>query len=264
MTFTILAYNINGGARARMEDLSAVLAQADADLVALTEADDPETVAALAERGRYHSVWARGTGDRHAAVLARRPITAWRNWAAPPLTQAAVEVRLAEPAPVTVYTLHLLPYLLLPYEIRRWQAVGRLLAIIRAGRPGPHLIVGDLNAIAPGDQVLQRRNPARMRRVMALQANVIFRFALPRLLRAGYVDCFRRLHPDDAGFTWQPHNRTTRYDYILADPRLAGALKRCEVVEAGPAGQRASDHLPVCAEFEWPPSPTRQSDADPA
>ena len=98
MTFTILAYNINGGVRARVDDLSAVLAQANADLVALTEADDPETVAALAERGRYHSVWARGTGDRHAAVLARRPITAWHNWAAPPLTQAAVEVRLAEPA----------------------------------------------------------------------------------------------------------------------------------------------------------------------
>ena len=31
MTFTILAYNINGGVRARVDDLSAVLAQADAE-----------------------------------------------------------------------------------------------------------------------------------------------------------------------------------------------------------------------------------------
>lgn len=149
-----------------------------------------------------------------------------------------------------MFNIHFLPYLLLPFEIRRWQAVGKLLEVIRARRPGAHLILGDLNAIAPGDHVLQRNNPPGMRRIMRLQLNLIFRLAIPRLIRAGYLDCFRRLHPSEAGFTWMPGNRTTRYDYILADPTLAPALRACRVVDDIAAVNVASDHFPLLAEFE--------------
>jgi exodeoxyribonuclease-3 len=124
------------------------------------------------------------------------------------------------------------------------------LNIIQQRAPGPHLIVGDLNTIAPGDRVLQHRNPPRMRRVMALQFNMIFHFTLARLRRAGYVDCFRQLHPTNDGFTWMPTNRTTRYDYVLADPTLAPALRACWVMEDVEAVKVASDHLPLLAEFE--------------
>jgi endonuclease/exonuclease/phosphatase family metal-dependent hydrolase len=150
----------------------------------------------------------------------------------------------------TFYNVHFLPYLLLPFEIRRWQAAGALLDVIRKRPPVPHLILGDLNAIAPGDRVLQHSNPPRMRRVMALQFNLIFRLAMPRLLRAGYVDCFRRQHPAADGFTWMPGNRTTRYDYILADARLAPALRACRVVDDIEEVNTASDHFPLVAEFE--------------
>jgi exonuclease III len=152
---------------------------------------------------------------------------------------------------LTIYNVHLLPYLLLPFEIRRWQAVGKLLEVIRTRRPGFHLIVGDLNAIAPGDAVLQRHNPPRMRRVMALQCGLIFRLAISRLLKAGYVDCFRQLHPYGDGFTWTPGNLTTRYDYILADPILALALHSCRVIDEIEAVHTASDHLPLLAEFKF-------------
>jgi exonuclease III len=253
-SFRLLAYNVDGGARERLEALAAVLAGSGADVVALTEANDPAVVTDLARRLALNPIWARGSGDRHVAVLSRFPIGAWRIHNTPPLTQAALEAQLEVPvqSPITIYNLHLLPYLLLPFEVRRWQAVGRLLAIIRERRPGPHLVVGDLNAIAPGDRVLQQRNPARMRRLMALQFNLIFRFALPRLLRAGYVDCFRKLHPADDGFTWMPANRTTRYDYILADPIMAVGLCACRVVDELPAVYSASDHLPLLADFEYP------------
>ena len=107
----------------------------------------------------------------------------------------------------------------------------------------------DINAIAPGDRVLQRNNPPRMRRMMALQFHLIFRLAIPRLLRAGYIDCFRRLHPRDDGFTWTPGNRTTRCDYILAEPTLAAALRTCRVVDDVDAVDVASDHFPLLAEF---------------
>jgi exonuclease III len=182
--------------------------------------------------------------------LSRWPILEWRIYNRPPLTQAVLETKLAVPGEnLTTYNVHFLPTLLLPFEIRRWQAVGKLLQVIRARQPGPHLILGDLNAIAPGDRVLQHQNPARMRRIMALQFNYIPRLALPRLLKAGYVDCFRRLHPGVDGFTWMPGNRTTRYDYILANPAIAPKLHSCRVVAEIEAVCTASDHFPLMAEF---------------
>jgi exonuclease III len=247
----ILAYNLYFGGTDRLESIYQVLAYAQADIVTLTEADDPEVVSTLAERLAMQQVWAEGSGDRHIATLSRFPVLDWHIYNKPPLTQAVLETRLELPAStLTVYNVHFLPYLLLPFEIRRWQAVGRLLRLIQARQPGAHLIVGDLNAIASGDRVLQRKNPPRMRRVMALQLGLIFRLALPRLLNAGYVDCFRRLHPAEDGFTWMPGNLTTRYDYILAPPDLARALQSCRVVDEIEAVDLASDHLPLLAEFQ--------------
>lgn len=251
MRFRCLAYNIGGGYADKLEALYAVLAQAQPDLAALTEANDRVVIRSLAERLGLVYVWEPGSGTNHVATLSRYPIVESHIHRTPPLTQAALETTLDTPgARISVYNIHFLPYLLLPFEIRRWQAVGKLLDIIRQRPPGPHLIVGDLNAIAPGDRVLQRRNPPRMRRVMALQFNLIFHFALARLLSAGYVDCFRHLHSQADGFTWMPTNRTTRYDYILAHPTLAPALRACRVVEDVEAVNSASDHLPVLAEFE--------------
>jgi exonuclease III len=247
-----LTYNIDGGTVAYLESLCAVLTHAQADIIALTEANDAEVVATLAKRLSLQHVWAKGSGDRHVALLSRFPVAAWHVYHTPPLTQAALEVRLQLPnsETLTVYNVHLLPYLLLPFELRRWQAVGRLLEIIHTNRPGPHLIVGDLNAIAPGDRVLQPQNPPRMRRLMAWQFNVIFHLAIPRLLAAGYVDCFRRLHSSEDGFTWMPQNRTTRYDYILAEAPLADKLRACQVVDDIDVVALASDHLPLMAEFD--------------
>jgi exodeoxyribonuclease-3 len=246
----ILTYNLYFGGTGRLEDIYTVLAHANADVVALTEADDPQVVATLAERLELYHLWAEGSGDRHIATLSRFPILEWQIYRRPPLTQAVLETKLALPSgTVSIYNAHFLPTLLLPFELRRWQAAGKLLQIVQTRPPGPHVIAGDLNAIAPGDRVLQHNNPARMRRLMALQLNIIFRLAVSRLLKAGYVDCFRHLHPNDDGFTWMPGNLTTRYDYILADPVMAAQLHTCRVIDDIQAICTASDHLPLLAEF---------------
>jgi exonuclease III len=252
----VVTYNLYFGGRDQVEAIHDVLAQIKADVIALNEADDAEVVATLAQRlGLYH-VWAQGSGDRHIATLSRFPVLEWHIYNRPPLTQAVLEIKVEFAPfgvePMTVYNAHFLPYLLLPFEVRRWQAAGKLLRVIAERQPGPHLIVGDLNAIGPGDRVLQRLNPPRLRRVMAWQFFLIFRLAVPRLLRAGYVDCFRRLHPDEDGFTWMPGARTTRYDYILADAHFAQALRACRVVDDIAAVHTASDHFPLLAEFAWP------------
>lgn len=269
----VLTYNLYFGGADRLDAIHTVLAHCKADVVCLTEADDRAVVETLAARLNLHHVWARGSGDRHIATLSRYPIVEWNIYNTPPLTQAVLETKLAlnSPSPddasalshrergsggeargprfLTLYNTHLLPYLLLPFEVRRWQAVGQLLKIIHHRQPGPHLILGDLNAIAPGDRVLQHRNPPRMKRTMLLQLRLIFRLALPRLLKAGYIDCFRHRHPREDGFTWMPGNPTTRYDYILADPTLASALQSCRVVDDLEAAQIASDHFPLLATF---------------
>jgi endonuclease/exonuclease/phosphatase family metal-dependent hydrolase len=250
--FRILVYNLYLGGADRLEAIYQVLAYAQADVVTLTEADDPVVVKTLADRLDMVDVWAKGSGDRHIATLSRFPVLDWQIYNRPPLTQAVLETKLDLPGGVlTVYNVHFLPYLLLPFEVRRWQAVGRLLQLIRTRQPGPHLVVGDLNTVAPGDRVLQHKNPPRMRRVMALQLGLIFRLALPRLLKAGYVDCFRRLHPTKDGFTWMPGNLTTRYDYMLAPPEVATSLQTCRVVDEIEAVKSASDHLPLLAEFQF-------------
>ncbi len=287
MRLRVLAYNLYFGGADRVEAIYNVLTHVDADVIALTEADDRTVVEALAEKLGLHHVWAEGSGDRHIATLSRFPIVEWNIYNKRPLTQAVLETKVelspltpdrffgnlsgvsgTPPSPddvsrsgrqergaggvrsLTIYNAHFLPYLLLPFEIRRWQAVGKLLEVIRARQPGPHLIVGDLNAIAGGDRVLQRNNPPRMRRTMLLQLGLIFRLAIPRLIKAGYVDCFRKLHPNDDGFTWMPGNRTTRYDYVLADPVMGAALRKCRVVDDIDAVNVASDHFPLLAEFD--------------
>ena len=142
----LLTYNLYLGGADRLEAIYTVLAYAQADIITLTEADDPGVVAALAQRLDLTHIWVKGSGDRHIATLARFPILGWQIYRKPPLTQAVLETKLALPAgPLTVYNVHLLPYLLLPFEIRRWQAVGKLLAVIQTRPPGPHLIVGRIS-----------------------------------------------------------------------------------------------------------------------
>ena len=246
----ILTYNLEFGGRKQLEAIHQLLAHINADVIGLTEADDPKVVQILADRlGLYH-IWGEGNGERHIALLSRFPITEWQIYNQPPLTQAALRAVLQLPhGSLTIYNVHFLPYLLLPFEVRRWQAVGKLLQIIDEHPPSPHLIIGDINAIAPGDRVLQHKNPKRMRRLMLLQLRLIFRLALPRLLQAGYTDCFRHLHPHDDGFTWWTINPTTRYDYILADGRMLPKLRSCRVVDDHSAVTQASDHFPLLAEF---------------
>ncbi len=262
MIVRLVTYNLCMGSADRLDAIGRVLAQIAPDVAALTEADDPAVVAQLAGRLSLQHIWAHGSGDHHVALLSRFPIRAWSIYNRPPLTQAALEATLGlggAGAALTVYTVHLLPYLLLPFEVRRLQAVRRLLAYAAAA-PGPRLILGDLNTIAPGDRVLQDRNPARMRRVQHLQADLVFHLAISQLLRAGYADCYRACHPacirhgpepDEVdGFTWNTANPTSRYDYIFAEAGLAPRLRDCRVVDRLPDLAAASDHFPVVAEFD--------------
>lgn len=251
----LATYNIEEGSPQRIDAVYRTLASINADIIALTEADDEQVTGELAERLEMQHVWSPGSGIHHVATLSRFPIGARQTYNTPPLTQAVLqtEICIGEQS-LTVFNLHLLPWLLLPYELRRWQAVGHLLALIRQQNIGMHLIVGDFNSVAPGDRALRHNMLPRMRMLMMPQLQIIFRLTLRRLLRAGYVDCYRQLNPGKDGFTWMTTSPALRNDYILAAPQVAPLLRACRVVDDLPGLQQTSDHYPVVADFEWPPS----------
>src|SRR5207248_10390662 len=104
-----------------------------------------------------------------------------------------------------------------------------------------------LNALRPGDPV--GTPPAgEARRCDAVDGAP--RVAIRRMLEAGYIDCFRRLHPR-RGFTYPSQWPWLRLDYIFASPRLAPYVDRCDVMDTRRA-RCASDHLPVWASFRRP------------
>jgi endonuclease/exonuclease/phosphatase family metal-dependent hydrolase len=83
-----------------------------------------------------------------------------------------------------------------------------------------------------------------------------------RPLRKIYIDCFRCLHRHERGFTYPATSPAGRIDYIFACPVLAERLTNCHIITEGEGmpADRASDHLPVAAEFnlrqlEYPRSP---------
>jgi exodeoxyribonuclease-3 len=246
-SFRVATYNLQDGGKGRVSQLLAVMKATGADIFALTEADDPEVVAELADGLGMEHVWARGAWDRHLAVLSRFPILDHTIFNQPPITQGALQVRLdVEGQELTVFSLHLRPYPLAIYEFRRWQAVRGLLKVIAEQQLGPHLLAGDFNTVAPGDRYQKQHIGPGLRRLLWLQGGRFIRLAMPVLFKAGYVDSFRMLNPGDPGFSyrlWGHH--IARFDYLIADPQLAPRLQRCwqEVDEA------ASDHDVLVAEF---------------
>ncbi|MBI1801788.1 MAG: endonuclease/exonuclease/phosphatase family protein [Chloroflexi bacterium] len=246
----LMTYNVQDGGAERLALIAEVIAASNSDIILLNEADDERAVHRLGEQLSYQPLWARGSGDKHIGLLTRLPVVGWRCYNRRPLTQAVLSVVLKSAAgPINLYGVHLLPYfMLLPFEIARWRTVRALLTLMRRDGPGLQVVLGDFNAVMPGEQAKTQVFPAKIRRQLMLQANWQARLALAAILRAGYVDCFRRAHPTEPGLTWMPSAPSARLDYIFADSHMAMRLQDCAVITAPPAAQ-ASDHYPLIADF---------------
>lgn len=110
------------------------------------------------------------------------------------------------------------------------------------GIPALPFVVYPLTSLLPRNQTVDR-----------LLGRTVERWTVTRLLDAGYIDCFRNLHPRATGYTcatWMP---AARIDYFFADALMAPRLQRCEVVGGRRWPDReatiASDHHPLVAEF---------------
>lgn len=112
----------------------------------------------------------------------------------------------------------------------------------------PTLVGGDFNVI-PED--IDCHDPASWRNDALFQPEP--RALYRELLKLGYTDAFRSLHPDEAGqFTfWDyfrqafEHNRGIRIDHFLLSPTLVGRLIDCKIDKSPRAQLKPSDHTPI-------------------
>ena len=121
---------------------------------------------------------------------------------------------------------------------------------LEPGRPA--VWVGDLN-VAP--EPIDVYHPDR--RLNDPDFHIDARNAFQQAVAWGWVDVFRRLHPDRVQYTYWDyfrnafdHNWGWRIDHILATPQLAEVCRACEVDLEPRKSPDASDHTVLWAEFD--------------
>jgi endonuclease/exonuclease/phosphatase family metal-dependent hydrolase len=239
----VLTYNIWNGGEERLDDIAAVVAGVDPDAVALVEATSRANAGELARRLGMELVFGEANLGYHVAWLSRLPVRSARNHRPALLAKTLLELELeSDGGPVRLFATHLASR----HDPRPpAEEMPAVLGALRTAADAPHLLVGDFNALAVGDPVGEPP-PGVEKRGEAVEG--VPRLALGPLLEAGYVDCYRSLHPDEPGYTYLAWAPWLRLDYAFASPALARRLVDCDVVR-GDLAERASDHLPVRAEF---------------
>jgi endonuclease/exonuclease/phosphatase family metal-dependent hydrolase len=263
VTLRLASYNIRFGGRRRRELIADVLRSVEPDVVVLQEAVDPTVVAWLGSELGMAEVFAEA--GRSVAALSRVPV-AEAAWHAARPGRSFLELRLVD-QDVRLFAVHLSAGLSGRGERRRIvearQLLMRAAASPNAGRRT--ILVGDFNAIAPGDGPSVARLPMWIRILLRFDGG-IRNEVMTNLLQAGFVDGFRSIHPTEPGFTMPAIDPSVRLDYALIGPDLVDTLRACapvsvegKVGSVGPEGPEgllpsrlllASDHLPLVTVLE--------------
>ena len=134
-----------------------------------------------------------------------------------------------------------------PYKLDFYRAVFDRIQVLR--RRGPVMVAGDYNtAHAEIDLARPRQNVKNSGFLPEERAE------LDRWTRAGWVDSFRHLHPDEAGcYSWwrqsggaRERNVGWRIDYVLVSPAAAPRIKKAFIWP----GVTGSDHCPVGVDMD--------------
>ncbi len=239
MRLTLLSYNIRYGGVGREQPLEAVIAAYAPDIVVLQEATHPSVVEQLARALQMPS-WGSKRG-RSLGYLSRVPLSRV-EWRKPRWSKHAFLELVLKEAPLAIFGVHLSAVHSNWTERRRLVEAGALLTDIRHGERGFHVVLGDFNTLAPGEQLDLAKLPPRLRTITYLTGRRIRWQTVNLMLEADYVDGYRLRCPDGRGYTfptWDPH---LRLDYAFVPQQYADQLTGCEVADhdQGPA---ASDHF---------------------
>ncbi len=283
-SFSLMSYNIFLGGAGRMEPITSVVRDVRPDLLGIQEADDELAVARLADTLGMDYVFGVANTIHHVAFLSRLPIVGSHNHPHPGIlrkTMLEVQVRLPNATDLTLFVIHLNATATIGGERRRLREMDAILQSIGPRATMPHLMFGDCNSLAPGDGIvfksLTAHYASRMRvvkaelgaprreRQMTIGAlldrgarsglftgeTLLPRHLIRQVLDAGYIDCYRYLHPDEPGYTFPAPDPAIRLDYVFAPAALRTWLLSCDVVDL-PAAAAASDHRPLLTRFVSP------------
>lgn len=248
MALRVLSYNILAGGEGRLTQLTRIIQSQRPDAVALLEARSRPHVEVLARALKMELVFGESNnGHDHVAWLSHLPIVRAKNHRLPIFAKTLLEIEVvADGVSLALFAAHLKAGQDHEQEKRRVAEIQAILDILQTCGSQPHLLLGDLNSLHPQDQ-------PDIAQYLATEpeehlCDTTRRRALLRLLSAGYIDCYRALHPTEAGYTYKLPTPGLRLDYAFAAPTLARRLSACDIITGGEA-ETASDHYPIWAEF---------------
>lgn len=162
----VLTYNILVGGARRINQIEQLIRAGQPDVVGLVEATNPRVVEELAARlGMDYRMSGQGnhTTDWQVALLSRLPITHVQVHSRPDvLSKPLLEVGVQEEdgRTLTLFVTHLAASF--ARSVRggdsfRQEEAREILRIMKAKRGTPHLLIGDLNSLAPGDTLKASR-----------------------------------------------------------------------------------------------------------
>ena len=241
----VLSFNVHQGfSNAGVVDAEvfvAVLAEADADIVVLQEADSPRFTSGnldvgtlLAQRLGYHHVYGQPTSAQAfgGAILSRLPVVDSRAYQLPSTsddrwyTEARIDLGTRE---AWVYAVHFA----LPHEGRIPQA--QALLAQAATRSGPTILAGDFNSCPSGLCAGYEEGVSD-----DVYAQITARYQDAWVAAGHDAD-------DPAGYTYEAGDLHERIDHVYASNEFI--VRSAEVVGTE-AALRASDHLPVLVVLE--------------
>lgn len=263
----IATFNINN-VNKRLPNLLAWLGQAKPDVVCLQElkaADEAFPKAAIEAAG-YGAVWRGQRTWNGVAILARD--------ADPILTRSELpgdvddaQSRYIEAAVngILIASIYLpngnpRPGPKFDYKLAWFERLIAHAGELRKKRI-PTVLAGDYNVV-PTDQDIYPTKSYDDDALLQPESREAFR----RLLKQGFTDALRELHPDTPMFTfWDykrerwPRDAGLRLDHLLLDPATAKRLLRAGVDRDVRGEPGASDHAPTWIELGPPPRTRRPS-----
>lgn len=253
MSLRVMTYNILNGGENRWAYILEVIQTAKPDVVILQEVYTNEILKFLCDSLDMKYFIGTGNKKRKVALLSRVPVhnfkshhpvfPIWRNF-------IDAEIEYQQNKTARVFGVHPIANLGIFFEIWRFLEATYILKHIRGFQSEVCLIAGDFNAIAPGEKVKTKSMPTWLKWVIYLQGNRVYNFSIGKVIKAGFIDCFRFLNSDD-GFTLPPPSPNSRLDYIFVNEKMKMNLKKCWVVLEPKSVHLASDHYPVTAEFDF-------------
>lgn len=237
-----MSYNIRFGGVGKEGELATVIKEIGPDVVLFQEATHPEVIAHIADFAGYPYYGSRRS--QSTGFMSRLPVAS-HAWHLPRgARHPFLELVLAE-SDMRLFALHLSAWFSKWSERRRHMEIRALLEGIKEHQHGFHMLLGDFNALAPGEILDVAHFPQWIRAMVWLSGRDIARDTIQTMLDAKYADVWRRLNDNDPGYTFPTWNPHVRLDYAFVPMAHAERVKSFEIVKSPPVVKTASDHYPI-------------------